>query len=151
MSDQQLVNRIRWMNKTFRLPANDFPVDQGRERLLAFECVVHKELTELDSARREGDEIERFVKVADLLGDVIVYTLSEADRWGIPIIDVFHAIMDSQESKLVNGSPVMSPDGTKFDQGPNFTPPENRIREIILNKLREKNGERRTDETENKS
>lgn len=140
MSDRTLTERIRWMNITFRLPAHDFPVDQGRERLLAFECVVHKELTELDSARREGDEIERFVKVADLLGDVIVYTLSEADRWGIPIIDVFHAIMDSQESKLVNGQPVMSPDGTKFDKGPNFTPPEDRIREIILRKMKERDG-----------
>lgn len=130
-SETSMEDRIQRMNRIFNLPTNVLLTDQGNERLLQFECVLHKELTELDGVRRLPPGMERFVAMADLLGDVMVYTMSEAERWGIPIIEVFHLIMDSQDSKLVEGKPVMSPDGTKFDKGPDYVPPEKRIREFL--------------------
>jgi len=71
------------------------------------------------------------VALADVLGDLVVYAFSEAARWGIPLTDVLHIIMDSQDSKLVDGKPVMSPDGSKFIKGPNYQPPEERIRALL--------------------
>lgn len=69
--------------------------------------------------------------LADVLGDLVVYAFSEALRWGIPLIDVLHLIMDSQDSKLVDGKPLMSEDGSKFIKGPNFEPPEPKIRALL--------------------
>jgi predicted HAD superfamily Cof-like phosphohydrolase len=125
--------RITLMNNTFELPCNLVPTDQGTLRLYEFESVLHEELSELKQARQlpEGST-DRFVAVADLLGDILVYTLSEACRWGIPIEKVFHAIMDSQDSKLVNGKPLKSPDGSKFIKGPDYQPPEPLIRSLII-------------------
>lgn len=123
---------IKRMNDKFKLPLNTVPTDQGTLRLYEFESILHEELSELRQARQlpEGS-IERFVALSDLLGDILVYTLSETARWGIPIEEVFKAIMDSQESKLVNDEPVMSPDGSKFIKGPNYQPPEPAIKKIL--------------------
>lgn len=126
------ADRIYWMNKTFKLPNNTTPTDQGTLRLYEFESVLHEELSELKQARQlPQDSIERFVAISDLLADILVYTLSEAVRWGLPIEHIFHAVMDSQESKLVDGKPLMSPDGSKFIKGPNYVPPEANIERII--------------------
>lgn len=124
--------RISRMNDIFELPNNTVPTDQGTLRLYEFESVLHEELSELKQARQlpEGS-LDRYVAVADLLGDLLVYTISEAARWGIPIRDVFHAIMDSQDSKLVDGKPLKAPDGSKFIKGPNYRPPEPAIKNII--------------------
>ena len=125
-------DRISRMNDIFELPNNNVPTDQGTLRLYEFETILHEELSELKQARHlpEGS-LERYVALADLLGDILVYTLSEATRWGIPITNVFHAIMDSQDSKLVDGKPLKAPDGSKFIKGPNYEPPEPKIRKIL--------------------
>ena len=125
------LDRIVSMNRVFKLPTNTTPTDQGTLRLYEFESVVHEELSELKQARQSPEGEDRFVAVADLLADVLVYTLSESVRWGLPIVDIFNAVMDSQESKLVDGKPVMSADGSKFIKGPNYQPPEPKIRAII--------------------
>ena len=124
--------RISKMNDTFELPNNLEPTDQGTLRLYEFETVLHEELSELKIARQlpEGS-LDRYVALADLLGDILVYTISEAARWGIPIAEVFHAIMDSQDSKLVNGKPLKAPDGSKFIKGPDYKPPELVIRTLL--------------------
>jgi hypothetical protein len=131
-TEETMCNRISWMNRTFELPINNTPTDQGKLRLYEFESVLHEELSELKAARNAPDNsVERFVAVADLLGDLLVYTISEAARWGLPIIDIFHIIMDSQESKLVNGNPLKSPDNSKFIKGPNYKAPEPYIKNLI--------------------
>lgn len=153
--------RIRKMNETFNLPSNRRPTDQGVVRLLKFYKTIIDEVRELlectddetlsqhvleaDPFLEETD-IEEMVRncqengcpqntnmtaIADTLGDLAVYVFSEARRWGIPLIDVLQIIMDSQDSKLVDGKPVMSPDGSKFIKGPNFEPPEPKIRALI--------------------
>lgn len=145
-TEETVCQRISWMNLTFELPINNVPTDQGKLRLYEFESVLHEELSELKAARNAPDNsVERFVAVADLLGDLLVYTISEAARWGLPIIDIFHIIMDSQESKLDNGKPLKSPDNSKFIKGPNFKPPEPEIRKLIESMLLEKASSMSTD------
>ena len=123
------VERIQKMNETFKLPSNDKPTDQGIERQRQFMCVLGDELEELSDIYKKGSV--DFTALADCLGDLVVYIFSEARRWGIPLIDVLHIIMDSQDSKLVDGQPLMAEDGSKFIKGPNFTPPEENIRRLL--------------------
>jgi len=124
------VERIQKMNETFKLPSNDKPTDQGQPRLNQFHRVLSDELEELYEVYEEGTE-PNFVALADCLGDLVVYIFSEARRWGIPLVDVLHIIMDSQDSKLVDGQPLMAEDGSKFIKGPNYTPPEENIRRLL--------------------
>lgn len=131
-------SNIQWMNETFELPSNDTPTDLGVLRLYEIESVLHEELCEIRKAR-ESESVDRLVHLADLLGDLKVFIESEARRWGIPLLSVFHIIMDSQESKLVNGKPLKSPDGSKFIKGPNYLPPEDRIRELIVSRINNNN------------
>lgn len=125
------VERIKKMNETFKLPSNNRPTNQGQNRLNQFRAVLKDELDELrDVCQRPGGPPD-IVALADCLGDLVVYIFSEARRWGIPLIDVLHLIMDSQDSKLVDGKPLMAEDGSKFIKGPNYTPPEENIRRLL--------------------
>lgn len=124
--------RIKWMNETFKLPSNDKPTDQGQERLHQFFDVLFDELQEIEETYPEdGTPIPNFTVLADTLGDLVVYIFSEARRWGIPLVDVLHIIMDSQDSKLVDGKPLMAEDGSKFIKGPNYEPPEEKITALL--------------------
>jgi len=69
--------------------------------------------------------------LADTLGDLVVYIFSEAERWGLPLPLILNIIMNSQASKLVDGKPLKSPDGAKFIKGPDFEPPEPKIRALL--------------------
>lgn len=72
------------------------------------------------------------VALADTLVDLNVYDTSEMVRWGIPIEECLHAVMESQVTKLdTNGLPVKSPDNAKFLKGPYYIPPEPEIQEIL--------------------
>jgi hypothetical protein len=77
------------------------------------------------------DQVD-IVALADVLGDLVVYIFSEFIRWGIPTAAILNAIMDSQESKLVNGKPVKSADGAKFVKGPYYEAPETRIEQLLF-------------------
>jgi hypothetical protein len=82
--------------------------------------------------------------MADLLGDIVVYAFSEAQRWGIPLWPggiplwpVLAAIMESKFSKLgADGQPIYDEALDKVLKGPNFKPPEPAIREIIKRERR---------------
>ena len=125
------VQRIKKMNETFKLPSNDKPTDQEFHRLEQFHAVITEELSELWEVYHTSYGPPNFVTLADTLGELVVYIFSEARRWGIPLVDVLHIIMDSQDSKLVDGQPLMAPDGSKFIKGPNYTPPEDKIRALL--------------------
>ena len=126
------VERISQMNKTFEVPTNDTPTDMGASRIQQFHKVLSEEVNELLEALPESpDGSSNMVAYADCLGDIVVYVFSEAERWGIPLDAVLHAILDSQDSKLVDGKPVWAPDRSKFIKGPNYQPPESAILEIL--------------------
>jgi hypothetical protein len=122
--------RIVQMNKTFELPTNGIPCDQGEKRLIDFHRVLSEEVNELQDIGVSDEGVD-LVALADVLGDIVVYVASESVRWGIPLTDVLHAIMDSQGSKLVNGRPLMAEDGSKFIKGPDYVPPEPKIKRIL--------------------
>jgi hypothetical protein len=119
----------------FELEVNDVPTDLGIQRLTKFRSVLTDELDEISECITiqldENVDAVDLVKLADCLGDLIVYITSEACRWGIPILPVLHAIMNSQESKLVDGKPLKAPDNSKFIKGPNYQPPEPEIKRIL--------------------
>lgn len=74
------------------------------------------------------------VNLADLLGDIIVYCASEAQRWGIPLPQVLAIIMASNTSKLgADGQPIINPDNGKFEKGPNYWKPEPMIEFLMTN------------------
>jgi predicted HAD superfamily Cof-like phosphohydrolase len=129
------------------------------ERLQKFKRVLTKELSEIDAIihkancfnsrtpyydRKEGahpaiiepgtashmvDELELLTDIADLMGDIQVYAVSEMCKFGIPYLPVLRVIMDSNFSKLdENGNPIKDEDG-KFLKGPNYWKPETQIRE----------------------
>ena len=158
---RMFVHRIKKMNETFKLPSNDKPTDQGVVRLLKFYKTITDEVTELlectddetlsdhvlevdpflqetdikemvDNCQENGyQQNTNMTAIADCLGDLVVYIFSEARSWGIPLVDILHIIMDSQDSKLVDGQPLMTPDGSKFIKGPNYSPPEDKIRALL--------------------
>lgn len=126
------IQRISDMNRTFEVPTNNKPTDLGPDRIYKFHKVLRDEVDELLLAapKYNGDSSD-LVAYADCLGDIVVYVFSEAERWGIPLVQVLHAILDSQDSKLVDGKPLWAPDKSKFIKGPNYLPPENKIKEIL--------------------
>lgn len=121
--------RIALMNKVFNLPVNYRLKDQGSQRIEAFHRVLRDEVDELLEAKK--DDGTDFVALADCLGDIVVYAFSEARRWGIPMGEVLEVIMNSQDSKLVDGKPLMSSDGSKFIKGPNYVAPEEEIERLL--------------------
>ena len=117
------------------------------DRVGQFMQVLQKELNEggdiLDKLYTEGQkgsssykEIDYLVDMADWCGDIIVYCASEMARLGIPIMEVLSIIMDSNFSKLdANGQPIIK-DG-KFEKGPFYWKPEPKIRELLLELIRD--------------
>lgn len=130
-----IVARVRKMGETFEVPMNDKPTDVGHKRIEDFITIIRNEVNELRESISKNERTNTYdvdlVQVADCLGDLVVYVLSEANRWGIPIVAVLHAILDSQDSKLVDGKPLWNEARTKFIKGPHYVAPEPVIEQII--------------------
>jgi hypothetical protein len=117
--------RILENARTFRVPLPSKPTDLGAARLRQFHGVLSEEVDELL-------DTHSLTNVADTLADIVVYCLNEAARWGIPIEEVLHLVLDSQQSKLLpNGEPLWAEDGSKYLKGPNFVPPEPAITALL--------------------
>lgn len=131
---KSLAERIHRMNTVFQLPTNNTLTDQGEERLEQFVRVFKNEITELEDVYVQEDDKRTvdFVALADCFADLQVYLKSEAQRWGIPLDDITHLVLDSQDSKLVDGKPLMAPDNSKFIKGPDYQPPEKKIAEKLI-------------------
>ena len=114
---------------------------------IALEVLRHHRLIELylvealgfkwDEVHDEADRLEHVIsekfeaRIADLLGDVIVYCRSEALKYGLPLEEVLDIIMDSNESKLgADGKPIYDANG-KFLKGPNYWKPEAKIKSML--------------------
>ena len=132
---------IAKMNAMYELP----PITELAEaamRAPKFQNILDEECREIGdviATLNRADEdtqwevfLDARVQLADLLGDIIVYCVSEAQRWNIPIADVLQVIMESNFSKLgADGKPIKDERG-KFLKGPNYWKPEPTIREILL-------------------
>jgi len=128
--------RILQMNAIFGITTPDEPTDHGKDRLQKFYKITREEMNELPDCY-EDDAIgggTNLVSMADYCADQIYYHISEALRWGIDIERVLQAVIDSQETKLVDGKAIWNSDGSKYLKGPNFVAPENAIAEILFPK-----------------
>ena len=128
------------MNSTYELGVIDTSNDEKMvTRLDNFKKILVEECEEIDDVRQlafksvnEDERLDAIVALADLLGDLIVYCVSEAERWNIPIGQVLYIIMQSNFSKLDNeGRPIKDERG-KFLKGPNYWKPEPAIKELLL-------------------
>ena len=136
------VERIKQMNLDFQPITcyNTHLTNLGVKRLHQFHAIICKEIEEIFEASStkhmlidQPVDID-FVPIADCLGDLVVFIFSEAARWGIPLLEVLSIIMDSQASKLVDGKPIPHPtEPGKFGKGPNYFPPEAKIRALLEN------------------
>lgn len=132
---------IKDFNKFYGLPCPDVPtlsaVRDPDGRIRGFIKTVEDELKEgfdiLEKYEAGGSNLEMLTDLADYYGDIIVYALSEAAKWGIPIEKVLEAIMESNFSKKqADGSTLKDAHG-KVIKGPNFRPPEPAICRAIVN------------------
>lgn len=142
MTYPKFTNDILRMNGTYELPT--IPTTAGSkqtERLHSFHLIIQEEVNEMidvmkiagdyDTENAEAVGLDVRVQLADLLGDIIVYCASEAERWNIPLADVLRIIMASNFSKLdENGRPIKDERG-KFLKGPNYWKPEPQIKELL--------------------
>lgn len=122
------------------------------KRLEQFKDILDKEFVELGDIQRMAEEaddtnwgtpgteqgrlpVEVVVAMADLLGDIIVYCSSEAQRWGIPLPVTTNFIMLSNTSKMgADGEPIINPTNGKFEKGPNYWKPEPLIEYLMTHK-----------------
>ncbi len=128
------VHRIKQMNEAFAPITcyNEKLTDLGYSRIDQFHAIICNEVDEIINTYPNPDGLPDFTALADCLGDLAVFVFSEAARWGIPLLDVLHIIMDSQESKLVDGKPIPHPtEAGKFGKGPNYFPPEAQITALL--------------------
>lgn len=138
----ELPSRIRAMNRMYELPVSEVPSlnQYPVKRLYDFIDILKEEIEEgyqIHDSMIMGtdDEVTQLTDLADLFADMIVYIYSEATRCGIPLNEVLHIVMDSNESKLgEDGKPIKDERG-KFLKGPNYWKPEPKIRELLMKKL----------------
>ncbi len=159
---KRMAQRIAAMNRMYNLPIMDRPgipadLQSGSDlarRIENFQVTLTEELDEGDdligliegfskeSIDDPESQLDILVHLADWLCDLIVYCMSEAAKFGIPVEDVLHIIMDSNESKLgEDGKPIHNEHG-KFMKGPNYWKPEPKIRELLEVKILEYNRDR---------
>ena len=134
MSLESFVSDIAAMNLVFETGFNSNPVPVAKSRIVSFHQILRDEVDELLEATESANDLESIVSYADTLGDVVVYCFSEAARHGIPLLDVLSEIMNSMETKLVDGVPLWNADRTKFGKGPDYVSPESAIRQIFVDR-----------------
>ena len=63
------------------------------------------------------------IEIADALGDMLFIIFGTADSYGIPIVEIFNEIYNSNMSKLgADNKPIYRHDG-KVLKGPNYFQP----------------------------
>ncbi len=139
----ELPSRIRAMNKMYELPVEESPniEEYTASRVSDFLKILAEEIKEGEEVRDQMgydptmSDLDHLVNLSDWFADMIVYIYSEATRCGIPLAEVLHIVMDSNESKLgEDGKPIKDERG-KFLKGPNYWKPEPKIRELLMKYL----------------
>lgn len=140
---------IAKMNERYQLPTvviNDWSA--VTKRLEQFKDILDKEFVELTDIQRAADEaddtnwgsigekrelpLKIAVMLSDLLGDIMVYCSSEAQRWGLPMQVILLIIMASNTSKMgADGKPIINPENGKFEKGPFYWKPEPLIEYVL--------------------
>ena len=143
MTSQEFFSRIKEFNEMYKIESNKKPTLLDVKRLENFKEILSEEVNEINeiinkykkflSKEKLGNDekIELLTDISDWLGDIIVYSSSEAQRFGIEINEVLKIIMESNFSKLdENGKPIYDDRG-KIMKGPNYWKPEPKIKEFL--------------------
>lgn len=130
----QEFDKVEEFNRTFGHAVRDVPSLDYHDvelRLRIFE----EEAQELRTSFDSDDEVE----FLDALGDVLVTLYGLAQATGMPIIEAFNIIHDSNMSKLgEDGKPIYYPVGHekagKIAKGPNYYTPTQKLVDLIEEK-----------------
>ena len=150
MSSEEFFSKIKEFNAMYKVDNHDKPNLLNVERLENFKKILSEEINEVDeiiskykeilnnkSALEKEEKLELLTHISDWLGDIIVYTASEARRFGIDINEVLKIIMESNFSKLgADGKPIYDERG-KIMKGPNYWKPEPKIKEFLESELKD--------------
>lgn len=112
---------IERFNDTYGMPEHD---GLDINRLEKFVDILKEEVD-------EWADIDDTVGLADWLGDIIVYCMSELVRHSIDPNVILGIIMDSNDSKLDGDGQPIYDDRGKLLKGPHFRPPEPMIAEYL--------------------
>ena len=149
---KEFVDDIRKFNGIYKLPNHESPCLPTKDRIHNFMDILKEEVDEgadiiqLLEASEVGDEekkLEALTALGDWLGDIIVYSASEARRAGLPLERILAVIMQSNFSKLgEDGLPIYDDRG-KVMKGPNYWAPEAKIADLLEKVTEEKVSEMR--------
>lgn len=73
--------------------------------------------------------------IADVLADAVVFCVSEMRKFGLPPAAIMAIVMKSNMSKLQPDGTAKYDDNGKFLKGPNYFPPEPKLKELITELL----------------
>lgn len=127
-------NKVSEFNTTFGHAVRDTPSLRYPDTALRL-AIFEEEASELRTAYENNDEVE----FLDALGDVLVTLYGLAQGTGMPIIEAFNIIHESNMSKLgEDGNPVYFPDGHekagKIAKGPNYWTPTEKLKSLLEEK-----------------
>jgi len=130
----QEFDKVAEFNNTFGHAVREYPSLEYPDVALRLR-IFEEEVDELRESLNDKDEVE----FLDALGDVLVTLYGLAQATGMPIIEAFNIIHESNMSKLgEDGKPMYFPDGHekagKIAKGPNFFSPTDRLRDLIEEK-----------------
>ena len=101
-----------------------------KEKIQAYQAMTLSQYTaeEIEDARQDC-----LTDIADWLSDIIVYSRSEAMKFGLPLEDTLDAVMGSNFTKLPSdGVPIYDENGKFLKDMSNFVPPEPAIKTIMF-------------------
>ena len=114
-----MFNKVKNFHKTFGIYSSqvlNLPSQEIRNLRIA---LLKEEFEEYLLAEKNNDMIE----IADALGDMLFIIFGTADSYGIPIVEIFNEIYNSNMSKLgADNKPIYRHDG-KVLKGPNYFQP----------------------------
>lgn len=140
-------------NRLYKLPVGDTPdfyyvvpdpattaQAQVLKRITAFRHTLDNELIEGDSILKNieagVEPVDILVELADWLGDIVIYCISEMRKHGLDPNMILGIIMASNMSKLgLDGLPIYDEHG-KVLKGPNYWKPEPMLKQYITIEIR---------------
>lgn len=156
---ESFVRSIEQMNQMYRLQVSTIPtlkfvdnksdgsqhVVSAAKRLEGFKKTLLDEIAEIDPIIKLADglttttdrefAIQSLTMTADLLADIVVFCVSEMRKFGLPPAAIMALVMESNKSKLQPDGSAKYDDNGKFLKGPNYFPPEPKLKELITQML----------------
>lgn len=120
---------VRKFNNMYGLPTPNMPTFIPG-RLEEFKSILQEEFSETE-AMHPQPSVAHLAELADWLGDIVIYCLSEMLRYGLRPEVVLQIIMHSNFSKLgADGLPIYDA-RNKVMKGPNYWKPEPKLEAYI--------------------